>query len=403
MPITSKQNQLNKELLQSDPKKFQSGKVMSISFAHLVHDIYSSFLAPILPLLIEKFGLSYTLASLLSIAQRFPNILNPLVGIIADKYPVRWFVISTPLITAISMSLLGIASSYIILCVLLFVAGLSAVFFHAPSPVLVKEISGNSIGKGMSFYMIGGEIARTLGPLIILGAISIWGLEGSFNLLPFALLASVIIYIKLKNVDTHKHAKGNPEANVWKTFRKLLPLFLIMSGVIFFRQFMKSGLTAFLPTYFGDFKNQEYWISVMSLVVYEGAGILGTFFGGTLSDKLGRKKILLISGIISPILMLLFLHSTGIFVFILLFLVGIFQFASSPVFLAYIQEIKSDHPSFVNSIYMFMSFGFGSITLLIFGMISDWSDINFSMNISAYIAFGAIPFIFLLPSEKKED
>ena len=385
----------------STSKKFQSGKVFSISFAHLIHDIYSSFLAPILPLLIEKFGLSYTLASVLSIAQRAPNILNPLVGIIADKYPVRWFVISTPLITAIAMSLLGVAPSYIFLCILLFVAGLSAVFFHAPSPVLVKEISGNRVGKGMSFYMIGGEIARTLGPLIILGAISLWGLEGSFKLLPFAVLASIIIFVKLKNIDTHKHAEGKPDARVWKTFRKLLPLFLIMSGVIFFRQFMKSGLTTFLPTYFGDFKNQEYWISVMSLVVYEGAGILGTFFGGTLSDKIGRKKVLIASGILSPLLMLAFLHSTGIFVFIFLILVGFFQFASSPVLLAYIQEIDSDHPSFVNSIYMFLSFGFGSLTLLFFGMMSDWADINVSMNISAYVAFGAIPFIFLLPTEKK--
>ncbi len=245
-----------------------------------------------------------------------------------------------------------------------------------------------------------GEIARTVGPLIILGAISIWGLEGSYKLLPFGILASVIIYIKLKNVDTHKHARGNEDARVWKTFRKVLPLFLIMSGVIFFRQFMKSGLTAFLPTYFGDFKEQEYWISVMSLVVYEGAGILGTFFGGTLSDKFGRKMILIISAILSPILMLLFLNSSGIFVFIFLILVGLFQFASSPVLLAYIQEIDSEHPSFVNSIYMFLSFSFGSLTLLFFGIMSDWVDINFSMNISAYVAFGAIPFIFLLPSKK---
>jgi len=382
-------------------KKFQSSKVVSISFAHLVHDIYSSFLAPILPILIDKFGLSYTLASLLSISQRIPSILYPLVGIIADKYPIRLFVILTPLITAISMSLLGVAPSYIVLCILLFVSGLSSIFFHAPSPVLVKEISGNRVGKGMSFYMIGGEVARTLGPLIILGAISLWGFEGSWRLLPFAVLASVIIFIKLKNVDTHKHAKSNADARVWKTFRKILPLLLIMAGLIFFRQFMKSGLTTFLPTYFGDFKNQEYWISVMSLVVYEGAGILGTFFGGTLSDKLGRKKILIASGILSPLLMLLFLHSSGIFVFILLLLVGFFQFSSSPVLLAYIQEIDSDHPSFVNSIYMFLNFGFGSLTLLFFGMASDWMDINFSMNISAYVALGAIPFIFLLPAEKR--
>lgn len=382
-------------------KKFQSSKVVSISFAHLVHDIYSSFLAPILPLLIEKFGLSYTLASLLSISQRLPSIMYPLVGLIADKYPIRLFVILSPIITAISMSLLGIAPSYSILCILLFVAGLSSIFFHAPSPVLVKEISGNRVGKGMSFYMIGGEIARTLGPLIILGAVSLWTLEGSYKLLPFAILASIIIYIKLKDVDTHKHAKGKTDTNVWKTFRKLLPLFLIMSGLIFFRQFMKSGLTTFLPTYFGDFKNQEYWIGVMALVVYEGAGILGTFFGGTLSDKIGRKKILLVSGIASPLLMLLFLHSSGIFVFILLILLGLFQFSSSPVLLAYIQEINSDHPSFVNSIYMFISFAFGSLTLLFFGIASDWMGINFSMNVSAYLALGSIPFILLLPNEKR--
>lgn len=381
-------------------KAFQSSKVVSISFAHLIHDIYSSFLAPILPLLIEKFGLSYTLASLLSISQRLPSIIYPLVGIIADKYPIRLFVILSPLITAISMSLLGIAPTYVVLSILLFVSGLSSIFFHAPTPVMIKEVSGNRIGKGMSYYMIGGEVARTIGPLIILGAISLWGLEGSWKLIPFATLASVIIYSKLKNVDTHKHANTKTDAGVWNTFRKVLPLFLIMSGLIFFRQFMKSGLTTFLPTYFGDFKNQEYWISVMSLVVYEGAGILGTFFGGTLSDKLGRKKVLLVSGILSPLLMLLFLHSSGIFVFILLLLVGFFQFSSSPVLLAYIQEIDSDHPSFVNSIYMFLSFGFGSITLLFFGIMSDYIDINFSMNVSAYVAFGAIPFIFLLPKEK---
>ena len=382
-------------------KIFQAGKVTSISFAHLIHDIYSSFLAPILPLLIEKFGLSYTLASVLSISQRLPSIIYPLVGIIADKYPIRLFVILTPLITAISMGLLGVAPSYVVLCILLFVSGLSSIFFHAPTPVLVKEVSGNRVGKGMSYYMIGGEVARTLGPLIILGAISLWGLEGTYKLIPFALLASVIIYIKLKNIDTHKKAVGNADARVWKTFRKILPLILIMSGVIFFRQFMKSGLTTFLPTYFGDFKNQEYWIGVMALVVYEGAGILGTFFGGTLSDKLGRKKVLIASGILSPLLLLLFLHVSGIYVFIILILVGFFQFSSSPVLLAYIQEIDSDHPSFVNSIYMFLSFGFGSLTLLFFGIMSDWVDINFSLNVSAYVALGAIPFIFLLPCEKR--
>lgn len=382
-------------------KKFQTSKVVTISSTHFVHDVYSTFLAPILPLLIEKFGLSYTLASLLSISQRIPHFLGPFVGIIADRSPIRWFVIITPLITAISMSLLGVAPSYALLCILLFVAGLSAVIFHIPSPVLVKEISGNKVGKGMSYFMIGGEIARTIGPLIILGAISIWGLEGTYKLIPFAVIASIFIYIKLKNVDTQKRAKGVEGAGVLKTLKKLLPLLLIMAGLIFFRQFMKSGLTTFLPTYFGDFKNQDYWLAVMSLVVYEGAGILGTLFGGNISDRIGRKKVLIVSGIVSPLLLLLFLNSSGIFMFIILILVGLFQFSSSPVLLAYIQEIDSDHPSFVNSIYMFMNFGFGALTVLLFGIISDLKDLNFALILSAFIAFGAIPFIFMLPYKKR--
>ena len=299
------------------------------------------------------------------------------------------------------MSLLGIAPSYIVLCILLFVAGLSSVFFHVPSPVLVKEISGKRVGKGMGFFMIGGELARTLGPLIIAGAISLWGLEGTYKLIPFGFFASIIIYIKLKKVDTTKASKGNKDISVGKTFKKLLPLFLIMAGLILFRQLMKSGLTTFLPTYFKDIKNQGEWVGVIALVVYEAGGILGTLFGGSLSDRIGRKKVLLASGIISPFLLILFLHSQGVIGFAILIVMGLIQFSSSPVLLAYIQDINSDHPSFVNSIYMFISFAFSALTVLLFGVVSDWKDLSFALNISAYIALGAIPFIILLPNKKR--
>ena len=89
----------------------------------------------------------------------------------------------------------------------------------------------------------------------------------------------------------------------------------------------------------------------------------------------------------------------------LLILVGFFQFTSSPALLAFVQEIKSDHPSFVNSIYMGISFSLGAITIILFGIIIDYWDMHLSMNVSAIIALGAIPFIFLLPDKEsaKED
>ena len=165
--------------------QFQTSNVLTISIAHLVHDIYSSFLAPILPLLIEKLGISYSLAGLLSVLQRIPSLLNPIIGLIADKVSVRYFLVIAPALTATVMSLLGVTTHYTVLAILLFIMGLSAALFHVPGPVMIKHVSGDRIGKGMSFYMLGGELARTLGPLIILAAVSLWGLEGTYKLIPF--------------------------------------------------------------------------------------------------------------------------------------------------------------------------------------------------------------------------
>jgi len=109
-----------------DEKKFQTLNVITISFAHLTHDIYSSFLAPILPLLISKFNLSYSLVGLLRLFQRLPSLMNPFVGLIADRVSVRYFLIIAPALTTVSMSLLGCAPNYAVLAVLLFVTGITA-------------------------------------------------------------------------------------------------------------------------------------------------------------------------------------------------------------------------------------------------------------------------------------
>ncbi len=94
---------------QGSGARFQSGNVVLVSLAHLVHDIYSSFFAPILPLLIEKLSLNYTTVGLLSLVQRLPSLLNPFVGLMADRIALRYLVIITPAVTAVSMSLLGLA------------------------------------------------------------------------------------------------------------------------------------------------------------------------------------------------------------------------------------------------------------------------------------------------------
>ena len=384
----------------SDSRKFQTGNVVLLTVTHLLHDVYSSFLAPLRPLLIEKFGLSLTLASLWDLFQRVPWLLNPFIGMLAERTAARYFVIVTPAITAITMSLLGVAPSFVVISILLLVMGISSAVFHVPSPVMVKKVSGDFTGRGMSFYMFGGEMARTLGPLVVTGAVSLWGLEGTWRLIPFGVVASFILYLRLKNIRlTVSTKKRKKQLGFWKTFRKLMPFFAILIGITFFRAIMKSGLTAFLPTYYFNEKGETLWFANSALAVFQLAGAIGTIMSGTISDRIGRKTALLIIASVTPVFMFLFISSSGLLSFVFLLLLGFFIFAPGPVLLALVQDREKDKPVFANSIYMTISFVTASIAVVLAGSIGDWLGLENTYRLSAFLALGAIPFVLMLKTK----
>ncbi len=377
-------------------RKFQLNNVLLISIAHFVHDTYSAFLAPIVPLLKTKLGINNTLVSLLFVTQQIPSLLNPFIGMIADNLKIRYLVILAPAVTTICMSLLGVAPLYIIIVVLLFIMGLSNAMFHVPSPVLIKKFSGDRTGKGMSFYMLGGEAARTVGPLIIVAAVDVWGLEGTFKLIPFGLLASLILYFKLRNIDVSKDIpKNKTYTGIKETLKKHLPFFLLIAGIMFFRGFMKTSISSFLPTYLEE-KGGSLWLGGVSLSIFEFAGAIGAYIAGTYSDKIGRLRMLTIIILVSPILMLLFISSSGNTMFPVLLLLGFFIISSTPVLLALVMDIDSEHQAFLSGVFMFISFLSTSVTNLVVGVLSDFIGLIDTYKISSGLAFLAIPFVLIL-------
>ncbi|MDT8394767.1 MAG: MFS transporter [Bacteroidales bacterium] len=381
----------------TDKTIFQSGNVILVSLAHLVHDIYSSFFAPLLPLLIEKLSLNYTMVGVLSLVQRLPSLLNPFVGLMADRIALRYLVIITPAITAVSMGLIGLAPNAAILGILLFTMGFSSMLFHVPAPVMVKKLSGNRTGRGMSFYMFGGEMARTLGPLIVVGAVTAWGLEGTWKLIPFGLLATFILFIKFKNVKISKEFQGREkEAGIWKSLHKMAPFLIIISGITFFRAVTKSALTTFLPTYMNIDLGESLWMSGGALAILELAGAGGALLSGTISDRIGQRNTLLIITITTPVLMLLFVHLSSFWTIPVLILMGISLFGSTPVLLAMIQDRANDRPAFFNSIYMLISFFASAVLVIGIGALADAIGLRNTYNICGWVAFGAVPFVLAL-------
>jgi len=376
--------------------EFQTEQVLTIASGHFVHDVYSAFLAPLLPLLIEKMSLTLTMAGSLTAFVQFPSILTPLIGHYADKYNLRYLVILAPALTATAMSAMGLAPSYSLLALLLIMAGIGAAFLHAPAPAMVAQISGSRVGKGMSWFMGAGELARTVGPLVAVWAVSTWALEGMFRIVVIGWATSAILFWRLRAIPVSGRAQGS----LTSILPKIRTLFLPLIVVIFFRMFMVACMTTYLPTFMKQ-NGSTLWLAGASLSVVELAGVLGALSGGTLSDRLGRKQVLLTVTILGPLLMLAFLNVSGWLLVPILLLYGFVSISPGPVFLALIQDHFPDNRAVSNGLYISMNFLLRSLALLLVGMAGDAVGLNTAFTWSAFLSLLGLVGIFMLPSESR--
>jgi len=373
---------------------FQRGRVITMSAAHFVHDSYTSILAPALPLIIDKLGISYGMTGMLAVIQRIPSLFNPMIGIVAERPVMRHMVIFSPAMTALFMSLIGIAPGYTFLAVLLFFSGISSTLWHIPSPVMVRTFAGERMGKGMSYYMMGGELARTAGPLVILGVISLWGLEGTWKMMPLGFIASLVLFLNFRSAHFKPatSSRVHQEGSYWRIFLRYSTAFILTGGYTLFQAGMRASMTYYLPTFLTD-KGNSLQFADIGLTVVQLAGAIGALTAGTFSDRVGRTSTLLIICLAAPLLTLAFLTLEGMWIFLVLPPLGFFLFASTPVMLATVQELNTDKKAFVNSIYMTLNFFVSVVVYPVVGTLIDHLGFLTTFRVMALLAFGAAPIV----------
>jgi FSR family fosmidomycin resistance protein-like MFS transporter len=372
--------------------QFQTEQVLTIAGGHFVHDTFSAFIAPLLPLLIEKLSISLSLAGALWGFAQLPALLNPFIGYLADKISLRYFIILAPAVTASLMSLLGLVSDYWTLAILLFVTGISVAAFHAPAPAMIARISGDQLGKGMSFFMASGELGRTVGPLLAVWAVSIWTLEGSYPLMFAGWLTSAILYWRLRSVA----ARPDKPQNIQLLIPVIRRLFVPLMGITLPREFLITALAVYLPT-FMSLEGASLWVAGASLSIWELAGVGGALMGGTLSDRLGREKVLLAAAVSSSLLMLLFLGVEGWLLVPVLLALGFTALSTSPVMLAIVQEHLPNNRALANGLFLSITFLTRPLAAFILGLIGDNFGLRSAFFWSTIISLAAVPVIFFLP------
>jgi FSR family fosmidomycin resistance protein-like MFS transporter len=379
-----------------ETEEFHTGQVLTISGGHFFNDIYTSLVPALLPVIIDKLSLSLAMAGSLTAIQQVPGLINPFIGYLADRVSLRYFVILAPAITATLIGGLGFAPSYLALLVIFFLTGISVAAFHAPAPAMIGRITGRQVGKGMSYFMAAGELARTLGPLVAVWAISLWTLDGIWRLSVIGWATSLILYWRLRSVP----ARTNKNAGLRQAFPAMRRLFIPIMVFTLLRNFLVECLVTYLPVYM-DSKGASLWIAGASLSILELAGVAGALSSGTFSDRLGRKSILLFATLSSALIAFLFLRLDGWVLVPILLALGFTALSTTPVLLAMVQEHLPEHRALGNGTFMLISFALRPIAILAIGFIGDQYGLTTAFFASAVLSLLAAPAVLLLPDLNK--
>ncbi len=375
---------------------FQTTKTAIVSSAHAVHDTYAGFIAPLLPLLIERLSLLKVEAGVFLFFYQGASILQPLIGHLADRSNLRKFALVMPAITGIALSLLGTSPTYFIAIMYSLIAGISSASLHAILPALVGTLSGKQIGKGMSFWMVAGEIGVMLGPLLITFMVTTFSIEATRWLMIPGILMSIILSILLRDIPHHN---SNNLQQAKAPIKKMTVIMLPLAGIVFMRVLLRTASEIYLPIFLLE-RGANMWLAGTSLAILQGFGVAGTIAGGYLKDKFGFKAVMLMSIVMASVGMLIFVYTSNWLQIASLSIMGAASMMILPVGLAFVQEQFPDNRSLANGYYLAVLFAINAVGGVITGFLYDQIGGFNTFFWSGWIGLLGIPFIFLLPKER---
>jgi FSR family fosmidomycin resistance protein-like MFS transporter len=374
--------------------------ILSLSFCHLLNDMMQSLVPAIYPILKESYGLDFAQVGLITLAFQFTaSLLQPVVGIYTDRRPMPYSLPVGMSSTLIGLLLMAHAHSYPVILLAAALIGVGSSVFHPEASRVARLASGGRYGLAQSLFQVGGNTGSALGPLTAAFLVAIWGQHAVAWYAACALLGIVVLY----NVGTwYKHhglariRHANKQIVATNLPRgKVMVSIAILLLLIFSKYFYLASISS----YFTFYLIHKFGVSVQSaqvhLFFFLGAVAAGTFMGGPLGDKFGRKYVIWFSilGMLPFTLMLPYanLFWTGI----LSVIVGVIMASAFPAIVVYAQELLPGKVGMVAGLFYGFSFGMGGIGAAVLGALADATSITTVYKVCAFLPLIGLLTVFL--------
>jgi FSR family fosmidomycin resistance protein-like MFS transporter len=375
---------------------------------HLLNDMNQSLVPAMYPILKDTYHLDFGEIGLITLAfQLTASMLQPVVGLVTDRRPQPY---SLPIgmgSSLIGLLLLAVANSYFTILCAAALVGLGSSVFHPESSRVARMASGGRHGFAQSLFQVGGSTGSAIGPLLAAFIVVPRG-QGSIAwfsaaaLLAIFLLTNVSLWYS-RNMKPRSAGGVSARGTAYTVLsrKKVLGAIAILIALLF----SKNVYTSSLSSYYTFYLMNKFGLSVQNaqihLFVFLGAVAAGTFAGGPIGDRFGRKPVIWFSILGAFPFALMLPYASLFWTGVLSVAIGLILASAFSAIIVYAQELVPGRVGLMAGMFFGFSFGLGGLGAAVLGQVADWTSIDTVYRLCSFLPLIGLLTAFLPNIERR--
>lgn len=378
--------------------------LLSISLVHLLNDSIQSVIPAIFPILHETLSLNFTQIGWIGFTLNVTaSMFQPLIGFYTDMKPKPYLLPIGVIFSLFGMIVLAFAPDFWQVIISVVLIGLGSSVLHPESSRVAHLAAGPRKGLAQSIFQTGGNIGQSLAPVF---TALIFVPLGQFGIIWFTLAALVAIVVQIRVARWYRSRMNKQATKEEMAVPKVshLPVSTVAYsiGILVMLLFSKFVYMASMSGFYAFYLIDKFGITTERAQIFLFAlllaGALGTFAGGPMADRFGRRNMIWFSILGAAPFSLLLPFANLFWSAVLCFVIGFILLSGFSVILVYAQELLPGRVGTVAGLFFGVAFGLGGLGSVVLGTLADHTSITFVINICAYL-----PLIGLLAAFLPKD